>query len=238
MYISRMPLNGVRPAALELMGSPSKMHGAIEAAFPPSLDGGAFAQERVDEKRNDGRVLWRVDPIAGEGRKALLYVVSPGRPDFTHLCEQTGWPVEGAWETRDYEPLLGRVEKGQQWQFRLKANPVRKVIRDKGVKSGKDVIGTVQGHVTAEQQAQWLFERAAQNGFSVCRDKNGCPQLRVSQREKHSFSHAGSKATLATAVFDGVLEVEDAELFCRALRYGIGRAKAFGCGLLTVSPLA
>ena len=39
-------------------------------------------------------------------------------------------------------------------------------------------------------------------------------------------------------VFDGVaLEVVDEELLRQALCCGIGRAKAFGCGLMTIAPL-
>ena len=83
----------------------------------------------------------------------------------------------------------------------------------------------------------WLLDRAERNGFRVCDGADGSPQLKVSQRNKSSFMHAGTKATLSTAVFDGVLEVVDEELLRQALCCGIGRAKAFGCGLMTIAPL-
>mgnify|MGYP000488409460 CR=1 FL=1 len=38
MFISRVPLNGARRTALEIMASPNKMHGAVEAAFAPVPD--------------------------------------------------------------------------------------------------------------------------------------------------------------------------------------------------------
>lgn len=234
MYISRVPLNGVRRGAMELLTSPSKMHGAVEASFPPE----GMEATASDTTASEGRILWRIDRADDEGRSVWLYVVSPRRPDFTHLCEQAGWPVEGSWETKGYEPLLARIESGLKCQFRLKANPVRKVSRDKGVRSNRDVIGTIQGHVTIDQQMQWLIDRAQAHGFKILEDSSGFPQLRVGQREKSSFAHAGSRATLSTAVFDGILEVTDAELFRRTLCFGLGRAKAFGCGLMTVVPLA
>lgn len=235
MYISRMPINGARRSAMELIASPNRMHAAVEAAYPPVAD--CDASGNVANAAGGGRILWRVDPIAGEGRSAWLYVVSPRRPDFTHLCEQAGWPVEGGWETKDYAPLLNRLSVGQRWQFRLKANPVRKVLKDKGTTSRADVVGTLQGHVTVEQQMGWLLDRAERNGFCVCDGADGSPQLKVSQRNKSSFMHAGTKATLSTAVFDGALEVVDEDLLRQALCNGVGRAKAFGCGLMTIAPL-
>ena len=42
---------------------------------------------------------------------------------------------------------------------------------------------------------------------------------------------------IGVAVFEGELEVTDRELFVQALTHGIGRAKAYGCGLLTVAGL-
>ena len=235
MYISRMPINGARRSAMEIIASPNIMHAAVEASYPPVADSDTC--ENAPTATESGRILWRIDPIAGEGRSAWLYVVSPRRPDFTHLCEQVGWPVEGGWETKDYASLLNRLSAGQRWQFRLKANPVRKVLKDKGTTSRADVVGTLQGHVTVEQQMGWLLDRAERNGFRVCDGADGAPQLKVSQRNKSSFMHAGTKATLSTAVFDGALEVVDEELLRQALCCGIGRAKAFGCGLMTIAPL-
>lgn len=231
MYISRVPLNGARRSAMEVISSPYKMHAAVEASFPPLLD------DAPDESDggSTGRILWRIDPIPNKGRSVWLYVVSPKKPDFSHLCEQAGWPQEGRWETKDYEPLLDRICNGQFWRFRLKANPVRKVLVNKSQRGTTDVVGTIQGHVTADQQVSWLFARAHANGFGIAANAEGDSLVSVSERCKFSFAHAGSKVTLSTAVFDGVLEVTDADAFRNTLRQGIGRAKAFGCGLLTIS---
>ena len=230
MYISRMALNGARRSAMEVIASPNKMHAAVEAAFPPLAPS---ASASGDE---DGRILWRIDPVPGEGRVAWLYVVSPRRPDFTHLCEQVGWPVEGGWECKDYSGLFVKLSKGQIWHFRLKANPVRKVLKDRGRSVNDSVVGSLQGHVTAQQQMGWLLKRAEHHGFKIHNDAAGFPQLAVSQRDKVTFGHSGSKVTLTTAVFDGLLEVTDEVALWHALCFGIGRAKAFGCGLMTIAP--
>ena len=41
--------------------------------------------------------------------------------------------------------------------------------------------------------------------------------------------------TLGVATFEGVLEVTDPDALRRALTHGIGRGKAYGCGLMTLA---
>jgi CRISPR system Cascade subunit CasE len=41
---------------------------------------------------------------------------------------------------------------------------------------------------------------------------------------------------LSTAVFEGQLEITDTEAMRRSLTGGIGPAKGYGCGLLTLAP--
>lgn len=40
------------------------------------------------------------------------------------------------------------------------------------------------------------------------------------------------------AQFDGALQIEDPERLRTALTAGMGRAKAYGCGLMTLRPLS
>jgi len=41
--------------------------------------------------------------------------------------------------------------------------------------------------------------------------------------------------TLVTVTYDGLLEVTDPDALRRTLTRGLGRAKAYGCGLLTLA---
>lgn len=226
MFISRIPLNKVRYGARQLIGSPYKLHAAVEAAFLPD------AVRRTD----DGRILWRLDSLGQDGG-VWLYVVSPQKPDFTHIVEQAGWPMHAEWETKNYDALLDRVTKGQQWHFKLRANPARKAGVDKGRRHRSDgIVGKVQGHVTASQQLQWLVDRSVVHGFRILEDEYGQPNVVVKERHKEQFKRGGATVTLVTAVFEGRLEVIDTKLFRDALCEGIGRAKGFGCGLLTIAP--
>jgi CRISPR system Cascade subunit CasE len=55
------------------------------------------------------------------------------------------------------------------------------------------------------------------------------------QWEKFRKGNGGKgEVTLRTATFEGILTISDLERFRRTLLSGIGRAKAYGCGLLTI----
>lgn len=215
MYLSRFEINPARRGAQKLLGSPQAMHAAVLAGFPPEAGAGDGA-----------RVLWRVD----SGPHAqTLYIVSPSEPDLTHLVEQAGWPTTQAWATRPYDQLLARLSVGQRWGFRVTANPTRTVQLAERRASQR------VGHVTAEQQLGWLTTRAAGWGFDVTGEKE--PSVAVTKRLTRQFRRQGQTVTLVTAQFDGVLTVTDADLLRNALCRGIGPAKAYGCGLLTLAPL-
>lgn len=131
--------------------------------------------------------------------------------------------------TRDYQQLLTRIVNGHLWRFRLQGNPV---------KSPK-AIGKPVPHVTADQQRDWLVSRTANHGFSIPVHHNALgpaePQVVVSNRRTRKFRRGEHTVTIATAQFDGLLMVEDADAFQRCLVAGIGRAKGYGCGLLTIT---
>src|ERR1700754_2263612 len=110
MHLTRFEINLARRAARRLLASPQRVHAAVLAAFP----------DYSMEEQSEGRVLWRLD----DGRHDnVLYIVSPGKPDLTHLVETVGRPTYG-WQTRNYTPFLNRLTTGDRWAFRLRANPV------------------------------------------------------------------------------------------------------------------
>lgn len=230
MYLTRMHLNPARRGTRSLLASPQRMHAAVMCAFAPGtpLDG------------PEGRLLWRVD--RGKNPSVTLYLSSVGRPDLTHVVEQAGWPTAPSpWQTVDSSPLLARLAPGQEWAFRLTANPVHSVRSPDGGR------GKRLGHVTVTHQHEWLLSRAAGLGFEVVDssaerslDEKPAPQLAIHSRDRLNFTRrtdgAGQSITIHVATFDGQLRITDAELLRTALTHGVGRAKGYGCGLITVAP--
>ena len=214
MYLTRFEINPQRRDARLTLASPQRLHAAVLAAFPES-----------QLKTTDGRILWRVD----EGNHdAILYVVSPDKPDLTHLVESIGRPTYG-WQTRDYGAFLERLGAGDRWAFRILANPVHNTAPIDGGR-GKRV-----GHITATQQTAWFFRQAQRHGFEVADGTAGEPDLLVRSRRTLRFPRQDRTVTLATAVFEGTLTVTDATAMRAALVGGIGPGKGYGCGLLTLA---
>lgn len=221
MYFSKIDFRTEGLSVLRLLNSPYRIHAAIE---------GSFSSGALRECEN-GRVLWRMEQM--DDGIARIYLVSPQPPDTNDFA---GMGL--TWETKDYQPFLNNISEGSIWQFRLKANPTRKALKDKGRRKNDRIVNSVQGHVTEGFQRQWLFDRSEAHGFRIVEECDGDFALRISNRSKETFSRAKSTVTLVTAQYDGLLEIVDADAFRRTLGFGLGRAKGFGCGLLTIMPPA
>jgi CRISPR system Cascade subunit CasE len=48
---------------------------------------------------------------------------------------------------------------------------------------------------------------------------------------------AGNDVRFTQATFDGRLRITDLDAFRRTLTQGLGKAKAYGCGLMTLAPV-
>ena len=210
MFISRVELNEFRRDTMKCLSSPQIMHAAVMASFP------SFEEDR-------GRILWRGDRV---GKAMYLLVQSEIRPDFTHIVEQFGRPASGqTWDTVEYDGHLNKMTNGSVWRFRLRANPTHSVMED-----GKR--GKVCHHVTAEQQLKWLHDKSAKCGFTI-ESQEGDLGAEIIQREIKKFPRGGKTVTLSVVTFEGILKVTDEDVFRKSMIAGIGRAKAYGCGLLT-----
>lgn len=163
------------------------------------------------------RTLWRIDELRG---KTYLIILSVDTPDFTRLAAEFGYEGDTG-EIRDYSKLLASVKVGNVYSFKLEANPT------KGVQDKKLAL------YTQKEQMDWFVRKAESCGFEV-----DAEQVRVSPVDKLEFSRKNTKSdvVIAKVRFDGRLRVTDAEVFVNALTKGIGRARAYGCGLLTVVP--
>ena len=204
MYLTRMELDTSKKKCAMALNAPGLFHGAIESAFP----------ER-------SRKLWRIDRLHGA---VYLLLLSEEKPDLSAAAEQFG--TEWGWQSRSYDGLLASIRTGERRRFRLVANPV--ITKSAGTGNR----GTVMAHLTCAQQKKWLSDRAEKYGFSL---KEG--EFSVTQSEWVTFrkgKEQGRPVSFKAAAFEGVLTVTDEALFRETLCGGIGREKAYGCGLLTV----
>lgn len=218
---SRVLINPRTKGGAKLLTNPQAMHAAVRAAFPPDLD------------ESNGRVLWRIDKREHE---FVLYIVGPEKPTTRHIIEQAGWETRPS-ESADYSRFLDSLVKGQRWRFELVANPT--YSEPVPGKRGK-----IKAHVSASHQLDWLYARAEAAGFELAPQNrednrwfiNDVPT--ILERSTEHFYRGEMKARpvrIAKARFAGTLEITDAEALKYTLVNGIGRARAYGCGMLTLA---
>ncbi|NNG20978.1 type I-E CRISPR-associated protein Cas6/Cse3/CasE [Naumannella sp. ID2617S] len=210
MILTRMHLNPQRRGARKLVSSPQAMHAAVLSGFPPTVDA--------------GRVLWRLDGAAG--RHPVLWIGSQFPPDLAHLEEQAGWPSNPTTRSASLDGLLTALSPDQQWAFRITVNPTHRA--DHGGRK------KVLAHVTVDQQTQWLLDRQDRLGCSLV-DADGAPTFTLEGRDVKQFRREEGRVTLATATFGGLLSVQDPDRLREVVTQGLGRGKAYGCGLLTLA---
>jgi CRISPR system Cascade subunit CasE len=110
------------------------------------------------------------------------------------------------------------------YRFKVVVNPVR---RESATKKTIPIKGR-------EAIAKWFTERAQTNwGFTV-----DPQQIEVNKIDVLQFKDKASRqVTLAQAHIQGLLTVTSIERFTQSFTHGIGRGKAFGCGLLQITPV-
>ncbi len=189
------------------------MHAAILAGFPPEPAGVSH------------RVLWRVDRV---GRDTHLLIASPAEPDLTHLVEQAGWPTTATWACRPYARVLDALAPGDVWAFRTTVNPTKSTKMQEGARSQR------LAHVTVQQQTDWLLARLGGHGAEIVSSDVGS-HIQLVYREVIRFRRQTSTVTLARATFHGQLRVTDPARLRDLLTGGLGPAKAYGCGLVTLA---
>lgn len=160
----------------------------------------------------DERVLYRVEQTRRQPFVTVL-AQSQTMPDWAkaerlsdprYLCKPP--------EMRAVEP---QVSAGAGFPFRLQANPTVK-------RAGKR-----QAILAEDELTRWLQRKGDLHGFELDLARLRCVKLGKQHGKKR-------QQTWHLAQFDGFLQVTRPESFVAALRGGIGSAKAFGCGLLSV----
>ena len=186
----------------------------MRALAAPNRFHGAI--ELSDEERT--RKLWRLDTLKGE---KYLLILTEGALNFTSVAEQFGY--DDSYESKVYDSLLERITEGSRWQFRLVANPT---IQNKEK-------GKVLAHITTEHQENWFKNRAGKNGFELKDD-----EWLVTGSKWYMFRkkrNSPNTVKFLAATYEGILTVTDVDAFKNALINGIGREKAYGMGLLTIT---
>ena len=163
----------------------------------------------------DPRLLFRVEEDA-EPRHILVQTHS--RPQWERAFGQASF-LSRPPEMKAVDPMPA---VGQRYRFRLVANPT--------VKRDEKRVGLVH----EEEQRAWLARKLSECGASL---EAAVVSARGFQRSSKGSARDTGRQTHLMVRFEGILRAEDPERLRTAIQHGIGPAKGYGCGLLSVAPL-
>lgn len=218
MYLSRLLLNPHSHQIQREIRDPYNLHRTLMQAFM--------------DKRDQSGVLHRLDTDPRTSLRFLL-VQSQSKPDWSYWIEKKYLlPPDPfiAEANPAVKPFTLTLHIEQILRFRLVANPTVK-------KNGKR-----RPLLEENERRHWLQtigegcaeKKRASRGFKILEMDLQQPYTQPSQI--HRDDQTSHKLTLNIVQFDGRLQVTDPDKLITALHQGIGPAKAFGCGLLSLAP--
>jgi CRISPR system Cascade subunit CasE len=187
-------------------------------------------------KEAAGRVLFRADADPAGRAPPVVLVQSGGRPDWS------GLPDGYALTAPECKPFAPDFRAGQRLRFRLRANPTKRAAA-KNPAAGPGLAGKRVGLLAEADQVRWLLRRAEAGGFRIpgrweAAGGREWPNFRVAAAPegRPRNDKPGHLGWFLAVRFEGVLEVTDPARFRDALAAGVGSAKGYGFGLLSVAP--
>lgn len=218
LYLSRLLLNPRSRQAQREVRDPYNLHRTLMHAFPA--------------KRDQSGVLHRLDTDPRSGLRFLL-VQSQVEPDWSYLVEKEYLAPPDPFVPANnpaVKPFNLALCAGQILRFRLVANPTSK-------KDGKR-----RPLLEEKERCHWL-QTIGEGCEEKKRKSHGFKVLEMDLRQPytqpghiHRDDQTSHKLTLNIVQFDGYLQVTDPNELLTAVQTGIGPAKAFGCGLLSLAP--
>lgn len=179
------------------------------------------------------RVLWKLFPEDAAADRDFLFRVGKAAQDRVEVLMQSLRKPEISSDAarilacKEYQLSL---QTGQKLRFLLVANPI-KMIKDEN--SRTDAAGDPKKCrvplIREGEQKAWI-ERKLQEAASL-ETLVVAPMLPLRFR-KGREDRAGK---IQQVSFEGVLQVENSDALTALIHDGIGPAKAFGCGLLSLA---
>ncbi len=233
MFLSKLILNSRDRQARYDLARPYELHRTLWRAFPDN---------------DPGRVLFRIDTDR-MGLNPFILVQSDRRPQWHQLNERGSHYLLEPPQLKEFEPSF---KQGQRLRFRLRANPTKKVasllkaerLAGASGEEGKTKNGRRLALLREEEQVAWLLQKAKQGGFRIPgewvqgEDGRKMPNFRIDLIPEgwiHCGKDGHSEGRFFAVRFDGVLEVTDADQMRQTVSEGVGPAKGFGFGLLSLA---
>lgn len=247
MYLSRLILNPSSRQVRAELAQPYEMHRTLMRAFPEVLtEADGKAREKFD-------ILFRSD-VDDRHHRVIVYVQSAVKPDWSYLGTISDYLLDDPSNPalKEISGNLQGLHRGQVLAFRLRANPTKRVAKADG--GSAELKGKRVGLLREEEQVDWLIRKGRQRtqdapgGFEILMtevegrtDKvRYVPRVNVrlegKRRSRKRENNHSYRTTHLAVRFDGLLRITDADAFRQTLAKGIGPAKAYGFGLMSIAP--
>jgi len=232
LILSRLTLNPSSRAVQRDIADLYDLHRTVLRGFPERLDNGQGLGPRAA-----CGLLYRLErppePTAG----LRLLVQSTVVPNWEALPPGYLLSAHGVGDavmTKDIAPVYGRLEANMAFRFVLRATPSRAAPDKRPAADGRSPRVPL---LTDAARLDWLRRKAERAGFEIVPAFDGAADSSVSivGSECLTGKAQGRTITLTAVTFEGTLRVTDAQAFRRALEEGIGPAKSFGFGLLSLA---
>jgi CRISPR system Cascade subunit CasE len=209
------------------------------------------------------KVMWEMFEVERGGERPFVYNIHRGDdnfPVFHIVSEIPPQPHSDLWsvQTKEYNP---QIQAGEILDFSLCASPTARTkptpkdssgiptsLRAKdNFLRGKEIDAIIEarkeslqsfppeskGYQSSEAIIQsagraWLIKQSAKYGFSIPEPEKTLMVFGYSTMKLKKENHFSS------IQYKGILRVEDEERFRTTLFEGLGKGRAFGCGLLMV----
>ncbi len=185
-----------------------RLHRRIMTLFPSGL--GAQA-------RHDVGVLFRI-----EETRAGVSVLVQSSLEPSHAALPDSY---GTIRSKTLTPLLDALAPGRRVRYRIIANATRKLGLNTTAGRPKEVVP-----LHGPEADAWWQRQAEACGLNLhTLESTPLDQAAGTRRDTNRVVHARTR-------FDGLATITDPAALSSRLRTGIGRGKAYGCGLLTLAP--
>lgn len=191
------------------------------------------------------QMVWDFFPETEGQDRDFLYRLDVGQDKFQLEIVSARKPKEAGaiWnvETYPYEPA---VRAGDRFSFRARVN----AVKADGNNGSRHDVTTLLGRRTRQEHGegdldwskiahealgQWLEKKEDRHGFKALRHA-------VENRDRVEMHKPKARRPIViyTTDLSGILECTDRDRFLHTVYKGIGRARGFGCGLLSLRRIA
>lgn len=177
------------------------------------------------------RALWLAFPETADHQRDFLFRIEQRTSSQLQLLMQS----ERQPESRDSSVNILAIKEttlmlqpDTQLRFLLIANPVKTISDEQGRLNRKGDIKKCRiPLIKEEDQKNWLKRKLEHTALLSA--------LEIEKQLPLNFSKGKQRGKIQPYSFKGILQVQDGPELARLIEKGVGPAKAFGCGLLSLA---